>query len=196
MHSKWRYQICISVFGHSRRTLVFSKLRRIQNYFPENFRCNLTSYEGDNFSDSFFHHIFESKNFLGSFLLAAKNSLTQGVKCEKLTSENRREFISKIRWASKIVHEWNGHLNFFSQNLFLRTDILQKTVVGCPWSCEKNNNRSNCTTLFLYISLPLICMTATWNVPKTSWFSLFMEEMWYMFLFTFSTAALFFLAPL
>ena len=54
--------------------------------------------------------------------------------------ENRREFISKIRWASKIVHEWNDHLEIFSQvkensrqNLLLRTDILQKTVVGCPW---------------------------------------------------------------
>ena len=43
--------------------LVFSKLRGIQNYFPENFRCNLTYYEGDNFSDTFFHHIFESENF-------------------------------------------------------------------------------------------------------------------------------------
>ena len=37
--------------------------------------------------------------------------------------------------------EWNGHLEMFSrpqakensrQSLLLRTDILQKTVVGCP----------------------------------------------------------------
>ena len=63
MHSKWRYKICISVFGHSRGTWVFSKLRGIQNHFPENFRCNLTYYEGDNFSDTFFHYIFESENF-------------------------------------------------------------------------------------------------------------------------------------
>ena len=62
MHSKWRYKTCISVFGHSRGTWVFSKLRGIQNYFPENFRCNLTYYEGDDFSDSFSHHIFESEN--------------------------------------------------------------------------------------------------------------------------------------
>ena len=62
------------------------------------------------------------------------------MKCEKLNFRNRREFISMIRWASKIVHEWNGHLEIFSQvkensrqNLLLRTDILQKTVVGCPW---------------------------------------------------------------
>ena len=26
-------------------------------------RCNLTYYEGENFSDSSFHHIFESENF-------------------------------------------------------------------------------------------------------------------------------------
>ena len=51
MHSKWRYQIRISVFGHSMYmgTLVFSKLRGIQNYFPENFRCNLTFYENEIF---------------------------------------------------------------------------------------------------------------------------------------------------
>ena len=59
------------------------------------------------------------------------------VKCKKnKTSENRREFIRK---ASKIVHEWNVHLEIFSrpqakensrQYLLLRTDILQKKVVG------------------------------------------------------------------
>ena len=54
------------------------------------------------------------------------------------TSENRREFIRK---ASKIVHEWNVHLEILSrpqakensrQCLLLGTDIIQKTVVGCP----------------------------------------------------------------
>ena len=54
------------------------------------------------------------------------------------TSENRSGFIRK---ASKTVHEWNGHPDIFSrpqvieysrQYLLLRTDILQKTVVGCP----------------------------------------------------------------
>ena len=46
-----------------------------------------------------------------------------------------------IRQASKIVREWNGHLEIFClpqvkensrQYVLLRTDILQKTVVGCP----------------------------------------------------------------
>ena len=38
----------------------------------------------------------------------------------------------------KIVHEWNGHLEILRvkensrQNLLIRTDILQKTVVGWP----------------------------------------------------------------
>jgi len=54
------------------------------------------------------------------------------------TSERRREF---IRRASKIIDEGNGHLETFSRPqviensrryLHLRTDILQKTVVGCP----------------------------------------------------------------
>ena len=54
------------------------------------------------------------------------------------TSENRREF---FREASIIVHEWSSHLEMlslpqvienFKQYLLLRTDILEKTVVGCP----------------------------------------------------------------
>ena len=43
-----------------------------------------------------------------------------------------------IREASEIVHEWNGHTQIFSCPqvrkfyLLFRTDILQKTIVGCP----------------------------------------------------------------
>ena len=56
--------------------------------------------------------------------------------------ENRREF---IREASKIVHEWNGHLEIFSlpqalkssrQFLLLRTDFTDSTVRDrCPYVC-------------------------------------------------------------
>ena len=64
-------------------------------------------------------------------------------------SENRREFIRK---ASKIVHEWNVHLEILSrpqakensrQCLLLRTDIIQKTVAGCPWvlACRASENK-------------------------------------------------------
>ena len=47
-----------------------------------------------------------------------------------------------IRYATKIVHKWNGHLEIFNlpqaienvrQFVLLRTDILQKTVAGYPW---------------------------------------------------------------
>ena len=41
-----------------------------------------------------------------------KISLIWGEKCEKLNLENRREF---IRWASKIVPEWKGHLEISSR---------------------------------------------------------------------------------
>ena len=46
MHSKRRYKIYISsvIVGHS-DLLVFSKLKGLHNYFPENFKCNLTYYE-------------------------------------------------------------------------------------------------------------------------------------------------------
>ena len=56
-----------------------------------------------------------------------------------LTLENRREF---IRYASKIVLKWNGHLEIFSlpqaieivrQFVVLQSDYLQKTVAGCPF---------------------------------------------------------------
>ena len=60
------------------------------------------------FSESSLHRIFESKNFM--FPFSTKNSLTWGLKCEKLNLKNRREFIRK---ASQIVREWNGHLQAF-----------------------------------------------------------------------------------
>ena len=59
---------------------------------------------------------------------------------KNLTSENCREFIGP---ASKIVHEWNVHLEIFSgpevtencrQYCFSEGDILQtETFVECPW---------------------------------------------------------------
>ena len=47
-----------------------------------------------------------------------------------------------------------------------------------------------CSTLFLYISMPLFCTTTSWNLQKL----FFMEEMSYVFSFTFFTAAHFHLA--
>ena len=79
MHSKSGTMKFVYLFGHPGETWVFSKLQEIQYYFAKNFRCNLTYYEGENFSYSSFHHIFESENF--RFPFATKNSPTWGVKC-------------------------------------------------------------------------------------------------------------------
>ena len=78
MHSKRRYKN-LHLFGHPRGTWVFSKLQGLQYYFAENFRCNLTFYESEDFS---VHNILESKNF--RFPFSKKNSVSWVVKCEKL----------------------------------------------------------------------------------------------------------------
>ena len=54
--------------GYPRGTGVFSKLQGLQYYFLENFKCNLTYYKSENFSDSSPQHIFESENFRFPFL--------------------------------------------------------------------------------------------------------------------------------
>ena len=82
IHSKRRYKICIR-FGHPRGLWVFSKLQGLQTYFPKNFRCNLSFYESEQFSDSSLNHIFESENV--RFTFSMKNSISWGVKCEKLS---------------------------------------------------------------------------------------------------------------
>ena len=43
MHSKRRYKICIC-------SVIVEELETFRNYFPENFRCNFTYYESENFS--------------------------------------------------------------------------------------------------------------------------------------------------
>ena len=60
-YSKLRYKIVTYLFGHPRGTWVFSKLQGLQNYFPENFRCNLSFYECENFSDSYLNPFLNSK---------------------------------------------------------------------------------------------------------------------------------------
>ena len=46
---------------------VFSKLQGLQNYFSQNFRCNLSFYECENFSDSSLNNSFESESFMFRF---------------------------------------------------------------------------------------------------------------------------------
>ena len=74
------------------------------------------------------------------FVFSKKNSLNWGVKCMKFKLQ--KIVGNLLELASKTVHEWNDHVEIISspqviensgQYLLLRTDILQKTVVGCPW---------------------------------------------------------------
>ena len=80
MHSQRGYKICV---GHPGATKVFSKLRGIQYYFPENIRCN-TYYEGENFSEQIPLSIAFLNPKISSFFFPKKNNLICGVKCEKL----------------------------------------------------------------------------------------------------------------
>ena len=136
MYSKRRYKTCICAVVLGGQLKSFRNYLGPQYYFPENFRCNFRFYESENFSDSSLHRSFESENF--RFPFSTKNRLTWRLKCEKL---NFRKSQGIYQISYKTVHEWKSHLEIFSlpqviENcrlfLFLRTDILQKTVVGCP----------------------------------------------------------------
>ena len=52
------------------------------------------------------------------------------------------------------------------QNLLLRTDILQKTVVGCPWPELWKTTIGLIPAHFFVHFLAVVCMTTTWNVQK------------------------------
>ena len=77
------------------------------------------------------------------------------------------------------------------QNLLLRTDILQKTVVGCPWPELWKTTIGLIAAHFFVHFLAFDLHDYNVKRPETSC-SRFMEEMCYMFLFTFSTATHFF----
>ena len=126
----------------------FSKIYGFQYYFPENFWCNLSHYESINFFRFLSQSLILNLKILG-FLFPTKNSLTRSVKSEILN------FRKSCTWW------WNGHLELFSllqltensrQYLLLRTDILQKTVVGCPWSLHWRNVLQSCVIISSSIS--------------------------------------------
>ena len=102
MHSKRRSKICIC-------SVVLGQLESFRNYkglsiiFPKIVDVIL-SFAKMRIFLIFLSVAFSNPNILG-FLFLQKNSLTWGLKCEK-----RREF---IRYAAKIVHKWNGHLEIF-----------------------------------------------------------------------------------
>ena len=78
-----------------------------------------------------------------------------------------------VRWASKIVLEWNGHPEIFSQvkensrqNLLFRTDILQKRVVECLWPKLWKTTIGLIAANFFVNFLAVFLHDYTWNVQK------------------------------
>ena len=57
-------------------------------YFHENFRCNLTYYEGENFSNSSFHHIFESEIFRFPFFYEKQPNFRKSQVIYEMSFEN------------------------------------------------------------------------------------------------------------
>ena len=110
------------LFGHPRVTWVFSKLRGLQYYFPENFSSNLKFSESDSFSDSFLHCIFDSENF--RFPFSTKNNLTWRVKWEKWNF--RKSYGISYTSFENCVHEWNGRQESFS---------LPQAIENCRHFC-------------------------------------------------------------
>ena len=91
--------------------MEFESFRNYKGFsivFPENFRCNLSFYERENFSDSCLNHTFESEHF--RFLFSTKNSITWGVKCQKFTLQKIvGNLLDKFR--KLYINAWmNGHL--------------------------------------------------------------------------------------
>ena len=136
------------LFSHARGTWAFSKLQGRQYDFPKHFRCNLTFNGTENFSDSSLHDLFESENV--RFPFSVKHSLTVGSEIWKIKLQKTvGNLLDKLR--KSVVNAWNGHLEFLSrsqaienskQYLLFSTDIVQKTVVGCPWenSCATDSS--------------------------------------------------------
>ena len=61
---------------------LFEITRASVSYFPENVRGNFKFYEGENFSDSSIHRIFESENF--RFPFSVKKKLNPGSEMQKI----------------------------------------------------------------------------------------------------------------
>ena len=76
------------------------------------------------------------------FLFTTKNNLIWGVKCEKLNFR-KSSGIHKISFkhcswmepSSGLINSWPQVIENSRQWLLLRSDILQKTIAGCPWHC-------------------------------------------------------------
>ena len=87
--------------------------------------------------------------------------------------------------ASKIVHEWNGHLEIFSlpqaiaktrHFLLFRTDISQKTVVVAPVHWYGAGRRNCCEDKDLLCTFHIQCKSYLIIVQKSLNFGYFCEK--------------------
>ena len=78
--------------------MTLFQITRASVLLARKFRCNLTYYESEDFSDSSLHHLFESENV---------GFLFQERMWRNLSTESRR------KRRKSVLHEWNGHLEIF-----------------------------------------------------------------------------------
>ena len=128
MHSKRSCEICIrSVILGQLECFPNYKNFSIQSYFPEKFGC-----EGDKFSDSFLHHIFESENFRFSF--CTKYSLTWGGKCIKnCTPEIVGNSLHVFRFKNCASYQLNGLLDKLETSRQLSTSLNGHFIENSRW---------------------------------------------------------------
>ena len=109
-----------------------------QNIFPH-FSQNLFSFP---FSELWLYTLQGHPTAVSSWIRWKHFSGLSSVLTWSNVKINLQKIVGNLSDKQIIVHEWNGHLEIFSgpqviensrQYLLLRTDILQKTVVGCPW---------------------------------------------------------------
>ena len=114
------------------------EITSVQYYFPEIFGRILKYYESNTFLDSSPCRIFDDENCWFSFStknnLPCKGSEMRKIKLQKIVG-NLLDKLRNLYANGTVIQKFLAFLKLYKisrQFLFLRTDILQKTVVGCP----------------------------------------------------------------
>ena len=119
-------------FGHPRGTRVFSKLQGLQRYFLENFKCNLTNYESENFPESSPDNSLDPR-ILG-LLFSTKNTLTiscpQVIEIPGTSASPNKYFTENIPWVPLTLSKcFISTLHVFGKQRNLEYYLSYKTVL-------------------------------------------------------------------